>query len=273
MIDIKIAGHRAPLWIAAFLLTFISAFWQRISGPTYPVRVNEEFAGTSVKARLLRTEIVGTDTQVAVFAPDTAVSGFVKYKRYKSRDEWTRLPLARDGDELRAALPAQPMAGKIIYFVQLQRNGDELPLTGSEPIILRYRGPVPIWVMLPHVLFIFLAMLLSTRAGFEALDSRGAAKKYMFWAIGIMFIGGFIMGPLMQKFAFNAYWTGFPFGTDLTDNKTLIAMIFWLWAWFKNRGVHLSRGWILLAALVTLVVFLIPHSLLGSELDYSELPN
>jgi hypothetical protein len=37
-----------------------------------------------------------------------------------------------------------------------------------------------------------------------------------------------ILGPVVQKFAFGEYWTGFPFGTDLTDNKTLIAFIGWI---------------------------------------------
>ena len=33
-----------------------------------------------------------------------------------------------------------------------------------------------------------------------------------------------------------------------------------------------ARGWVLAAAILLLIVFLIPHSLLGSELDYSEAP-
>ena len=31
------------------------------------------------------------------------------------------------------------------------------------------------------------------------------------------------------------------------------------------------KRWILAAALITLIAFLIPHSLLGSELDYSKM--
>jgi hypothetical protein len=32
-----------------------------------------------------------------------------------------------------------------------------------------------------------------------------------------------------------------------------------------------ARGWVLAASILLLVVFLIPHSLLGSELDYSKM--
>ena len=43
-------------------------------------------------------------------------------------------------------------------------------------------------------------------------------------------------------------------------------------ALFKNRGGRDGRGWILFAAIVMLVIYLIPHSLLGSELDYTKMP-
>ena len=84
-----------------------------------------------------------------------------------------------------------------------------------------------------------------------------------------MFFGGLIFGPVVQKFAFGAYWTGWPFGQDLTDNKTLIAFIFWVIALIRIWRNREKRGWILVAAIVLLVIFLIPHSMFGSELDYS----
>jgi hypothetical protein len=74
----------------------------------------------------------------------------------------------------------------------------------------------------------------------------------------------------VQKFAFGSLWTGFPFGYDLTDNKTLIAFIGWVIALIAGRKGKPARGWVLAAAILLLIVFLIPHSLLGSELDYSE---
>ncbi len=78
----------------------------------------------------------------------------------------------------------------------------------------------------------------------------------------------------MQQYAFGALWTGFPFGYDLTDNKTLIMWIVWAVAcavvgWKTTWNERLARAIVLLATVVMLVVYLIPHSLRGSELDYS----
>jgi hypothetical protein len=80
-----------------------------------------------------------------------------------------------------------------------------------------------------------------------------------------------ILGPIVQKYAFDAYWTGWPFGYDLTDNKTLIAFIAWIAAAVAIPRVRNPRWWLLGAAAVVLVVFMIPHSVLGSELDYRAL--
>jgi len=58
-----------------------------------------------------------------------------------------------------------------------------------------------------------------------------------------------------------------PFGWDLTDNKTLIAFLFWLFAVIMNLKKERPL-YIVLASLILLLVYSIPHSLFGSELDY-----
>jgi Na+/melibiose symporter-like transporter len=90
-----------------------------------------------------------------------------------------------------------------------------------------------------------------------------------------MTVGGMILGPLVQKSAFGEYWTGFPFGGDFTDNKMLIMWIVWALALavigFKpKKKEKISRAAVLTAAVVMTVVYLIPHSMGGSTLDYDK---
>jgi len=83
----------------------------------------------------------------------------------------------------------------------------------------------------------------------------------------MMFVGGFILGPIVQYNAFGQAWTGFPLGHDLTDNKTLIAFVAWMFAVAMNWKK--DRPWAtVIASIVTIVIFSIPHSLRGSELNY-----
>jgi hypothetical protein len=133
---------------------------------------------------------------------------------------------------------------------------------------MRFKDPVPAWILIPHVLVMFAGMLLSTAAGLAALDRKRNPRRLVLWAAGLLFLGGFILGPLMQKFAFGVAWSGFPVGTDLTDNKTLIAFLFWIVALVAGRKGKPARPFVIAASLVTLVIFLIPHSLFGSEYDY-----
>ncbi|MBA3976132.1 MAG: hypothetical protein C0504_18145 [Candidatus Solibacter sp.] len=169
--------------------------------------------------------------------------------------------MQRRGGLLVANLPEQPPAGKLAYRVILQKDGERVSLGGA-PHVIRFKGDVPDAVLFPHVAAMFLAMLLSARAGLELLRPNPATS--LLWPTFILLtIGGMILGPIVQKYAFGAYWTGFPFGTDLTDNKTAVAWILWgLAGWRKSPWL------IALAAIGTFAVYLIPHSMFGSELKY-----
>ena len=272
-LNIKIANQRVLLWVIAFIITIGSVIYQRITGPTHPVKGHISIGETDVSFKLLRSEIVDKNAVVILSVPDTSISGYVQFRRYKSNDSWTTISLQREGDRLAAHLPKLSAAGKLMYYVFINHNEENISLSGDKPIILRYKGAVPIFILIPHVLFMFLAMFLSNRTGLEALDASGKTRKYMHWTIGLLIMGGFIFGPFVQKFAFDAFWTGIPFGHDLTDNKILIVVLCWLLAWFKNRKGKDGRSWIVFASILMIVVYLIPHSVLGSELDYTKLPS
>jgi hypothetical protein len=121
----------------------------------------------------------------------------------------------------------------------------------------------------------FFSVLIGMRAGLAALfDPRDMRMLAIIAFVG-MTVGGMILGPIVQKFAFGAYWTGFPLGGDLTDNKTLIMWLCWVAA-IAMLGIKTpktgtpARVAVVAAAVVMTVVYLIPHSLRGSEYDYDE---
>ena len=115
----------------------------------------------------------------------------------------------------------------------------------------------------------FLAMLFSTRTGIEALIKGDRTLSYSRVTLIFLLFGGMILSPIVQKYAFGEFWTGWPFGKDLTDNKTLVAFVAWIIAVIRLRKNSEKRGWALAAAIILLAVYLIPHSMFGSELDYS----
>ena len=79
-----------------------------------------------------------------------------------------------------------------------------------------------------------------------------------------------ILAPGGQKYAFGVYWSGWPLGSDWTDNKLAFMVLAWLIALILSvRKQTLARVFVVVALLVTLTVYLIPHSMGGSTLDYS----
>lgn len=261
----------AALWLLAFLITASSAVYQRKTGPTNPQHGKVDLNGTQISYMLLRSHGGPFDCAVRVKVPSPEVQGQLSFKRLKTTDPWETQPMTRDGNELVGILPHQSPAGKLEYKVILSREGKEISLTGEEPVIIRFKGAVPDWLLIPHIAVMFLAMLFSTRAGIEALRKKSNPRRLALWTLALLFIGGMILGPLVQKYAFGVLWTGIPFGHDLTDNKTLIALFGWVAAVVAGRKGRPARGWVLGASILLLAVYLIPHSLLGSELDYSKI--
>ena len=142
----------------------------------------------------------------------------------------------REEGKLVGALPSQPAAGKLEYYIKLGTpSGREVAIAGEKPVVIRFKGNVPAGIMIPHILIMFFAMLLSNLAGLTAAFKSPRQKIYGQWALWLLLAGGMILGPLVQKYAFGDLWTGIPFGWDLTDNKTLIAVIAWIFAVVMNR--------------------------------------
>jgi len=174
-------------------------------------------------------------------------------------------------DSLIAYLPNQPPAGKLEYFIKLSKGEDVVNLPENNTVVIRYKGAVPDTVLIIHIIFMFSSMLLSVRTGLEAFSKDPKLFKLTFWTLITLFIGGLIFGPIVQKYAFGAYWTGFPFGHDLTDNKTLIIFIGWIVALFMYKKSAHPERWAIAASILMMAIYLIPHSTLGSEIDYTKL--
>jgi hypothetical protein len=259
------------LWLIAVILTVFTAVYQRMTGPTYPISGEAVMGSEVIAYKLDRTHGGEGDLLIEIIVSDEKICGELIWKRYKTNDDWTKVEMVRQNGKLIAYLPHQPPAGKLVYHVILQNDDEVVVLPEKGEIIIRFKGDVPIYFLIPHIIFIFGAMLLSARTGLEYFDDGKKFKSLTILTFIFVIIGGFIFGPIVQKYAFGAFWTGFPFGHDLTDNKILVGFIGWLLALIALYKFKNPKRWIIFASILMFIIFLIPHSLLGSELDYNEL--
>lgn len=259
------------LWLLAFVLTVITAAYQRITGPTYPLSGEVNINGELIQYKLDRTHGGEGDHPITINFNDQKICGELYWKRYKTDDEWTSVDMLNKDGKLTALLPHQPPAGKLLYKIILQKDNTVVSLPEEGGIVFRFKGDVPIFFLIPHIIFIFGAMLFSTRTGLEYFNEGKKFKSLTILTFIFVIIGGFILGPIVQYYAFGEFWTGIPFGHDLTDNKVLIGFFGWLLALIALYKFKYPKRWIAFASILMFIIFLIPHSLLGSELDYSKL--
>ncbi len=271
-------------WILAVIITVSAAYYQRKTGPTYPKQIDIVANGIDYDLKLTRSIEISDSNYIKLAIKDSTVRAMLYYKRLQVDEPYRTVDFIYEEHPVNsfimnrifkidreiglfAYVPAQPPAGKIEYYFEITDDTGKNTYFKNEPIIIRFKGAVPSEILTPHIIIMFIAMLLSTLAGMMAIGKHKSYRKWGIWTFITLILGGMILGPMVQYHAFGEAWTGIPFGWDLTDNKTLIAVIFWAVAvignWKKKRP-----GLTILAAFILLLVYTIPHSLLGSELDY-----
>lgn len=287
---------RGLLWLVALMLAASAMVYQRATGPTYPLKATFKVAGKEYKYALLRSSELSPRSEFdpmpagASIAPlsekPRGVTGTVHWRRFPTDDEFSPLemkevisrkiergkPTQREST-YGAEIPPQPAAGKVEYYVTLKTPEGTVRLPGRGAVVLRYKDPVPKGVLIPHITAMVLVIIVGIRAALAALFDPPGTRKLAWVALTLMTVGGMMLGPLVQKYAFGEYWTGFPNGGDWTDNKMLAMWLAWLVACVSlgasNRPVtKVGRVVTLAAAVVMTGVYMIPHSMGGSQLDY-----
>lgn len=254
---------KSVYWFLAIVITLVLSIYQRMTGPTYPKRLTVELNGERYKIKLPRSG-VQHDEIVTLKGIPSYVNSQIHYRRYPTTNDYTTADFVWHDSVWQAVLPVQPVAGKLQYYITV--GGKDY--AADEPVVIRFRNDVPAGILVPHILLMFAAMLFAVYT-FLLVVTRKPYKRWLKITVATLFVGGFILGPLVQHAAFGPWWAGFPYGTDLTDNKTLIAFLFFMAAlatmkWKYNKWV------VCLAVVMMIAVFTIPHSAYGSEYDYEK---
>ena len=252
--------------LVALIITLATAYLQRVTGPTYPLKESIEINDNLYEFKLNRSS--GPENmKVDIPAEVCKYNPILYFKRYKIDTNWETRYFMHADSACMAFLPMQPPAGKIEYKIKVTDKLNDVQIPKDRAVIVRFKGEVPGIFLIPHIIFVFMAMFFSNWTGLHCLMINKTDERLIWLTVISLFIGGLLFGPVVQKYAFGELWTGIPKGWDLTDNKTIIAFIIWILALIHNR-ITMKKRIVLLASLVMLIIFSIPHSLLGSELDY-----
>lgn len=198
-------------------------------------------------------------------------------------------PKAEEGNVFEASIPLHPKGSKAWYYLEAvdRRDSREVKITLPEmesgrphPVRLKFEGEVPAYIIIPHIISIFAAIFFATLTLFTAVDlkrGRGTltqSVKYCAITLLLLFIGFFPFGWAMNHFAFGVLWEAFPFGRDVTDNKSQIMFLFWLVTLIMVKGTFLGKGesknfitgrgystLVIVSFVATMIILAVPHSL------------
>jgi hypothetical protein len=176
------------LWIIAIIITIASAYYQRLTGPTYPIKDQKLINNKIIKYELERSYSTSPNYLIEIKTYNNSIEGLLGWKRYKTDDSITYIKMKNINGLLTSELPAQPSAGKLEYNVFIKSNNQMIPLS-DKPIVIRFKDDVPNLILYPHIILIFLAMLLSTRTGLEIFNKESNFKKYTNWTLVFIILG------------------------------------------------------------------------------------
>jgi len=187
----------------------------------------------------------------------------------------------------RVSVPNQGRGSEFSYRFQLEdaagRMLATIPVKESEDrpkqLWFRFEGSRSDILLIVHILCMFgsfLLMVMVILTAFEDMRNRAVRirlGKQTLWATIILFLGTFPIGIWLEYQVYATYWTGIPFGRDITDSKALIIFIYWLVMLYLLRGSALSGDprkdvigataarWVAVVGVVlSLALYLVPHS-------------
>ena len=209
----------------------------------------------------------------------------------------TTVSMIRDPDNINlyhTEVTASEKGGRLLYYFEAEDSHGRVLATfktdEGQPFVFKYIGEVPVYILAPHILFIFATFFFVSLATINSLDLiRGKSvdarpmATCMLWAVIFSLLGCYPFGIPMNWYAFGATWEGVPFGTDATDNKTQLLCFYLAYVLLSGlgsltngrfgRNLYLPKtlGWLGVSAFGFLMfIFLIPHSIqFSAALTYS----
>jgi hypothetical protein len=181
-----------------------------------------------------------------------------------------------------ASIPSHKRGTLIEYYIEAQAGSDlvvRVPAQDESPgFSFHYKGIANRALLLSHVVLMFISLAILLLCGYlalRAIRNRRAVlhvPRLAFLGAVAFFISSFPLGMIVAYQTYNKPWTGFPVGSDMTDNKSLVIILYWAAATFFYRGSVFRKDpstdllsirtlpyVYLTGVLITIALFLIPH--------------
>lgn len=245
-------------WLLAIVLTAYLVVLQLVMESSYPVVTEINTGKQKISLQLIRSFEGDGDCPVIFPIGDIAVKGHLVYNLKSDTLNQVKRDFKREGDKLTSYLPQQLPGTEMEYRVFLEREKAKIDVNNGKPVVIKFKGKVPLYLILVNAFCIITVLLLSSLTGFYALFN---VRSYR-WIIYILLISSLFLSlflfPLVQKYSLNR-WSYMPKMWSLHTKLLLTSLIWVITALLSLFVKKLRRLWLILASIITCVLFLIPH--------------
>jgi hypothetical protein len=264
-------------YAGAFILSVLMLVLARITATSNPQHFDVEINNISLSHETV-TESFGETPELFLKASSAeGLKPIVYYSRTIGGPYEAQAMSPIDSGFI-ATLPILEKNNKWWYRIMVFKQ-DEL-LAAFPPAkdqFVKFKGHVMPFILISHIVFMYATMLMGVLTLFSAIDiilGKGSVKrsvKYVMWTLILGIIGGFIFGPMVSYQTLGIPYEGIPFDNDMTDSKTLVFMLFWVFTLLisrrglKGEQMAISSGAyaliVIMSFIITFGLFLIPHSI------------
>lgn len=229
---------------------------------------------------------VGDDTpveaEIDVSEDVTDVRLFLYYQAGEELREAVVQMRLLDANRYFTSIPSQPRGTLVEYYIEARADKDlvvRVPAKDRKSgFSFYYKGTANRALLITHVVLMFLALIILLLSGWLALRALRDRRivlhipRLAFLGAAVFFVSSFPLGMVVAYHTYGKLWTGFPLGSDFTDNKSLAIVLYWAAATFFYRGSVFKKDpttdllsmrtlpYVYLAGVIlTIVLFAIPH--------------
>jgi hypothetical protein len=263
--------------IVAFLLTIVMLVIARVASTRHAREIVVHVENLIFTHHTV-TESFGDSPVVELRASDSSKERAVIYFSEKVGEASQALEMAVSQNLYSAKLPVLPIGKKFWYHIDIYKDNIKIatiPENGDQ--FIKFKGKVSPYILIPHIFGMFATIFFGVMAAFTAIDvirGKGGVKRSVWFtllALAFGYIGGILLGVEVTRQTFGEGWGGWPIGSDWTDTKTEIFLLFWLatlilsFNGLRGKKMMITEKtyafMVILSLVATFITFLIPHSI------------
>ena len=246
-------------------LTVVATFVQQFTSSDRPYNTSININKNDYDFKLPIVHEGNEECLLELNIPDTSIRGKIFFRRLNFNEDWKVNRLIRYDEKLLGVLSPQQPNLKLQYYIELESGANVYSIAKLNPVIVRFQGAVPKYILFPHVALMFVALIFSCFAGILSLFNAESYKKYSNVTFYLFAIGIIIFGFLVHIISYRHLILN-PLGhNDLTFYKNLVIFLLWLGVYQLNKKFNI-RYLVFLVSLLTLVLYCLPQQLIISWL-------